>query len=110
LIINSELFAYIDSDDLKRILNNNISLKNLVDLEVEKADNDTAVGSGHKCGGCGSGCSGDSTCCGSSNELSGDTLYLTSALMSVFNFYIPEDIKNAIHLGGTTFIDNVQSN
>ena len=101
MIINCELFAHIDSENLLKILNNNISLKNLVDLESEKAIDDIAANQGHKCGGC---CGIDSSCGCSQNKLLTDTSYLTSALMAIFNYYIPDDIKNAIHMGGTTFI------
>lgn len=107
LKVSADIYAYIEGTSLMDIIEKNKGLKAFVEQEMALMPEDARpqkCGSG--CGGCcghSSGASG-SSCCGRDNERE-DPAYLTAALMSLFNYYLPEDIKNALHLGGTAYLE-----
>jgi hypothetical protein len=99
LRINTDIFGFIESEKLKELMNSDEGLKSFIDQEIDRMKDEDMNKS---CGGCGKDCG-----CGCSHsEIILDTGYLTTALMSIFNYYIPDNVKDAIHLGGTTFIEN----
>jgi len=96
--IGAEMYAFIEHANLMRIIEGNKGLKDFVGQEMDRMRDEGII---KRCGGCGGGCCSG---CGSKHE-EADPAYLTAALMSVFNYYIPEGIKNEIHMGGSTYID-----
>lgn len=104
--IKSDIFASIEKDALLKLIDEDKSLKNFVDSEMERIKDEELV---KQCGGCKSGCgsecsSGCGSGCGKKQETA-DAAYLTSALISIFNYYIPDKIKDSINLTSSTFID-----
>lgn len=95
---SAEIYAFIDEKALVELLDNNEDLKNFVEQEAERVSEKVPQEKCSCCrGGCGHGCG--------TNCDKVDPAYLTAAMMSIFNYYIPDNIKNAIHLGGSTFIE-----
>lgn len=96
--INADLFSFIDSKDLMEFLERNPELKAYVDEETgRRAKEEKACGCSG-CGGCGKGCS------------SPDAEYLTTALSAILDYYIPDNVKNALHLSNIVYIDGCPEN
>ncbi|KPU43649.1 hypothetical protein OXPF_30910 [Oxobacter pfennigii] len=109
--INADLFSFIEDNSLLELIERNPDLKKYIDDEISRLEDEGII---HNCScpmrkakGC-SGCSsGKNAGCssGCSHSNSSNPAYLTALLSSIFNFYIPDDIKNAINLGVTTYIE-----
>lgn len=97
------MFAFADEKRIDEIISSDKGLRDFIDQEIDRMTDEGLI---KNCGGCGHGegdhkCGG---CCGKRTH-GPDAAYLTTALISIFNYYIPDKIKNAINLGGSTFID-----
>lgn len=95
LKISADLYASIDSGSLLRLINDKPELKSFIDEEFEKAKR---TGS---CASCSGGCHGCNGC-----SRIDDKAYLTTALISIFEYYMPEDIKSSIQMGGSSYIES----
>lgn len=99
LKICSDLYASIESQELLKLLGSDESLKAFVQSEVDRAKDEYDKSSCSSCTG------GRCQKCTKNNE-DKDPAFLTSALISIFNYYIPDDIKDAIGLQSSTYLDN----
>lgn len=104
--VSADIYAYIEGGSLLDMIEKNKELKDFVEQEISLMPEKARPKNGG-CG-CGGGCCGHSSsgssCCGSDKQ-NEDPAYLTAALMSIFNYYLPEDIKDAIHLTGTAYFE-----
>lgn len=98
--ISSDIYAFIDDDNLVRLIDSNNGLKDYVSSEMDHMT-DIGVGKGCPANSC-AGCAGCARAC--SLGAPPNAAYLSTALISIFNYYIPDEIKNAIHLGGGTSV------
>lgn len=96
--INSELYASIDENKLMELLDKNPALKAFVNDEISRMVDSNVIDKCSGCQGCGHGCS--------HGKASHDVAYLTTALLSIFNFYLPTDIKEAINVESTSFVES----
>lgn len=100
--ICSDLYASIESKELLKLLKNDENLKSFVQSEADRAKDGYA---GQMCRPC------DAGCCNKcpKNRADEDAAFLTSSLISIFNYYIPDNIKEAINLQSSTYIENNDS-
>lgn len=95
--VYSDLYASIESHELLKLLEGDENLLAFVQSETDRAKDENAKGA---CLSCGRGqCRG---CMQNYNKE--DAVSLTSALISIFNYYIPDNIKEAIHLQSSTYL------
>ena len=74
------------------LLEKNPALKAFVNDEISRMVDSNVI---DKCSGCQE--------CGH-GKASPDVAYLTTALLSIFNFYLPTDIKEVINIESTSFV------
>jgi hypothetical protein len=97
LKINIELYGSIDSGLLPALLEKYPELKGFAEHEDSRTlDDKNARQTG--CTGCGGGC------CNKSKMQ--DIDYLTSALSSIFDYYLPDDVRNSLHISSTIYVED----
>lgn len=93
--IAAEIYANIDSKALLKLICDKPELAGLIKTETSNMKAGTY---GRNCPAL---CCRDCAGCSRVDE----TAYLSTALISIFEYYIPEDIKNAIHMSGSSYVD-----
>jgi len=105
LRVNADIYAFADEKKIIEIIECNRELKDFIDEEMDRMTDEGIIkkygGCHHHSGNCN--CGG---CCKKGADTP-DAAYLTTAMISIFNYYIPDNIKNAINLGGSAFIEEI---
>lgn len=96
--IYSDLYASIEGSELLKLLECNENLKAFVYAEADRSKGEYER---KGCGSCSSGCCQGCDRKGDSN----DAAFLTSALISIFNYYLPDSIKEKINLQSSTYLE-----
>lgn len=94
--INAEVYAYAHWNELKMLLDKDPGLKSHVDSELKNMTDRDMVKKCPSCRGCGGGCC---------ENMQDDPSYPAAVLSSIFDYYMPDIVKNTLQMSVITYVD-----